>query len=159
MGRQGWSKRSLISGSAFYSSNHCQESHMDERLGYSAPLLQTSRNILTWVNNSSPIFCTLWAFLRRCEYIMPCSLHRRTLTQKVAYIELATAWFYIRTILKDFVFIHCSLALFISAIHIQIKILAMIQTFCKWYCGSSNLNCIIKLYSGVWMQNLNIWHI
>ena len=97
MGRQSWSKRSLILGSGFYSSNYCQESHMDERLGYSPPLLPTSRNILTLVNNSFPIFCPLWEFLRRCEYIMP----MLPSSKKVALIKLATAWDYIWIVMKD----------------------------------------------------------
>lgn len=128
----------------FYSSNHCQESRMDERLGYYPPLLQTSRNILTSVNNSSPIFCTLWEFLRRCKYIMPCSVHQETPEKDVAHIKLVTSRDYARTILKEFFFffflysLPSAWALFIStAIHIWIKIIAMIQTFL--------LVCIIKL--------------
>lgn len=75
MGRRGRSKRSLISGSSSDSSRYCQEPHMDE--SHSPALEQTSRNVLTSVNNSSLIFCTLWGFLKRCGYIMPSSVLTR----------------------------------------------------------------------------------
>lgn len=68
MGRQGWSKHSLISGLCLWQ----QQPPSRVSHGWKTwPLSMTVANPQTWVNNSSLMFCTLWEFLRRC------SLHPR----------------------------------------------------------------------------------